>query len=99
MTTKPKNDAVTAPTKLTPEQLETQLAAAPWLRPYCRVGDVSLEPARRRFDDEQRATTRLLRRQRVTIPVRYHGSGHLLTTSYEAASHVVDLTSATEATT
>lgn len=96
MGTNPKDDAVIS-TRLTPEQLEAQLTEAPYLRPYCRVGDVSLEPARQRFQQDQREATRLLRRQHITIPVRYHGSGHLLTTSYEAAQ-VVETTPETETT-
>lgn len=69
---------------MTPEELDEGLAAAPWLRPYCRVGDVDLEAARARFATDQKAGLRVLKRNRIDVPIRVTTDRGLKTTSYDS---------------
>lgn len=63
-------------------ELEEELRTEPWLRAYLRRDDTDLEPARQRFEREQLAARRELRRAHINVAVRLHHNG-LTTTSLE----------------
>ena len=73
------------PVELTVDELEADLAGEPWLRAYLEPGDVDLTEARRRFEVDQIAALRQLRRANVAVAMRYH-RGALQTTSIDERS-------------
>jgi len=67
--------------------LHAALVAEPWLRPYVKDDDDTIEAARRRFEVDQKALLRRMLAEGVELHERVVMPDGMLTTSLELKEH------------